>query len=168
MTDVTDYIRYFQKIANEHVDINDFYIMDINEPLAALRSDIRYPALVLNSLAGILRVPNADNTLDELQGGFMVLDHLENVDDFHTEMEVLQSTKRICADIIARMIQDVKTHQSSISGFNTNSVTYEMLGPIFDNDFGFQFNFKVHSGIDLQYDSTKWDPERILGNKTAY
>lgn len=172
MTDLVNYLRYFQQIANEHVDISDFYVMDINEPLAALRSDIKYPALILNSLAGNLRVPNADNTLDNLNGGFLIIKHLDNIDDFVTEMDILSDMKQIGVDIISRMIYDKKRceplAQKSIAGFDPNSVQYEMMGPVFDNDFGFMFSFKIISSISLGYDPNKWDTSKTIEGKHEY
>ena len=43
MTDINNYIEYFQTLSSEHKEINDFNMMDINEPLDALRSNIMNP-----------------------------------------------------------------------------------------------------------------------------
>ncbi len=53
MTDINNYVEYFRTLAREHKEINDFYMMDINEPLDALRSNIKYPALILTILSEI-------------------------------------------------------------------------------------------------------------------
>ena len=45
----------------------------------------------------------------------------------------------------------------SIPGFYINSVSYEMLGPVFDNDYGLMYSFKLIDDLDLEYDSSKWD-----------
>lgn len=157
MTDILDYIAYFETVATEHPGVNDFYMMDINEPLAALRSDIRYPALILTSLSGRLVCPNADNCLDEVQGGFIIIDHLESPDDFRGEVGILKNTKSIGLDIIARMVRDARMGMGQINknlaGFSPENVTYEMVGPVFDNDFGFIFSFKILLPISLMYHS---------------
>ena len=44
----------------------------------------------------------------------------------------------------------------AIPGFNINSVSYEMLGPVFDNDYGVMFSFKLQDCLDLEYDPSKW------------
>jgi len=31
----------------------------------------------------------------------------------------------------------------AIPGFNINSVNYKMLGPVFDNDYGVMYSFKL-------------------------
>ncbi|MDP1621729.1 MAG: hypothetical protein Q8M08_05240 [Bacteroidales bacterium] len=155
MTDINSYVEYFRTIAREHKEINDFYMMDINEPLAALRSNIKYPALILTSLSGIFEAPNLDNILDLINRGFLIIGHLNQIDDFSGEMLLVSRMKQIGIDIIARMLYD---HQKceplalkAIPGFNINSVSYEILGPVFDNDYGVMFSFRIQDCLDLEY-----------------
>ena len=140
MTDINSYVEYFRTLAREHKEINDFYMMDINEPLDALRSNIKYPALILTSLSGNFEASNLDNILDLINGGFLIIGHLDQIDDFSGEMQLVSKMKQIGTDIIARMLHDhLKCEpltEKAIPGFNINSVSYEVLGPVFDNDFG--------------------------------
>jgi hypothetical protein len=160
MTDVTSYIEYFRSLANEHKEINDFYMMDVNEPLDALRSSVKYPALILTSLSGNFEASNLDNILDIINGGFLIIGHLEKIDDFSGEMALVSQMKQIGTDIIARMLYDhLKCEPltlKAIPGFNINSVSYEMLGPVFDNDYGMMYAFKIQNTTDLEFDPTKW------------
>lgn len=161
MTDINSYIEYFRTLAKEYKDINDFYMMDINEPLAALRSNIKYPALILTSLSGKFEASNLDNILDVINGGFLVIGHLDKIDDFSSEVLVLSKMKQIGTDIISRMLHDHMKCElltlNAIPGFNINSVNYEMLGPVFDNDYGIMYSFKLHEIIDLEYFPGKWE-----------
>ena len=153
MTDINSYVEYFRTIAREHKEINDFYMMDINEPLAALRSNIKYPALILTSLSGNFEASNLDNILDLINGGFLIIGHLAQIDDFSGEMQLVSKMKQIGTDIVARMLHDhIKCEPLSlkaIPGFNINSVIYEMLGPVFDNDYGVLFSFKLIDSVPL-------------------
>jgi hypothetical protein len=160
MTDINSYVEYFRTLARDHKEINDFYLMDINEPLNALRSNIKYPALILTSLSGNFEVSNLDNILDSVNGGFLIIGHLDQIDDFSGELLVLARMKQIGTDIIARMLHDhmrcALLTLKAIPGFNINSVSYEMLGPVFDNDFGLLFSFKIQGCLDLEYNPEKW------------
>jgi hypothetical protein len=160
MTDINSYVEYFRTLARDHKEINDFYLMDINEPLNALRSNIKYPALILTSLSGNFEVSNLDNILDSVNGGFLIIGHLDQIDDFSGELLVLARMKQIGTDIIARMLHDHMRCElltlKAIPGFNINSVSYEMLGPVFDNDFGLLFSFKIQGCLDLEYNPEKW------------
>ena len=160
MTDINSYVEYFHTLAAQHKEINDFYMMDINEPLDALRSNIKYPALILTSLSGNFEASNLDNILDLINGGFLIIGHLDQVDDFSGEMQLVSKMKQIGTDIIARMLHDhLKCEPlalKAIPGFNINSVSYEMLGPVFDNDYGLMFSFKIQDCHELEYNSQKW------------
>ena len=161
MTDINSYVEYFRTLATQHKEINDFYMMDINEPLAALRSNIKYPALILTSLSGNFEASNLDNILDSINAGFLIIGHLDQIDDFSGELLVLGKIKQIGTDIIARMLHDYMKCEllalNAITGFNINSVSYEMLGPVFDNDYGVMYAFKLQECLDLEFDSSKWD-----------
>ena len=161
MTDINSYVEYFRTLATEHKEINDFYMMDINEPLDALRSNIKYPALILTSLSGNFEASNLDNILDLINGGFLIIGHLDQIDDFSGEMHLVSKMKQIGTDIIARMLHDHHKCEllalKAIPGFNINSVSYEMLGPVFDNDYGLMFSFKLEDCLDLEFDPEKWD-----------
>jgi hypothetical protein len=160
MTDINSYVEYFRTIAREHKDINDFYMMDINEPLDALRTTIKYPALILTSLSGSFEASNLDNIMDSINGGFMILGHLDKIDDFSGEVQILSKMKQIGRDIIARMLYDSQKceplAEKAILGFNVNTVSYEMLGPVFDNDFGLIFSMKLIELLSLEFDFAPW------------
>jgi len=68
--------------------------------------------------------------------------------------------KQIGTNIIARMLFDYLKCEplalKAISGFNINSVSYEMLGPVFDNDFGVIYSFKFQDCLDLEFDPNRW------------
>ena len=136
-------------------------MMDINEPLAALRSNIKYPALILTSLSGNLEASNLDNILDLINGGFLIIGHLDQIDDFSGEVQILSKMRLIGTDIISRMLHDYLKCElialKAIPGFNINTVSYEMLGPVFDNDYGVMYAFKLQECLDLEFDSSKWD-----------
>ena len=160
MIDINSYVEYFRTLAREHKEINDFYMMDINEPLDALRSNIKYPALILTSLSGNFEASNLDNILDSVNGGFLIIGHLDQIDNFAAEMQLISKMKQIGTDIIARMLNDhLKCEPltvKAIPGFNINTVTYEILGPIFDNDYGIMFSLKLIETQSHEYDSSVW------------
>jgi hypothetical protein len=160
MTDIKAYLDYFQILALQHVDIKSYYVMDINEPLAALRSEMQFPALIMNTVSGNFTASNLDNVLDEIKGGFLIIGRLTNIDDFSGEMLLLEQMKRIGTDIVSRMNHDLMKceprSQKAILGFRLGTVSYQMVDAIFDNCFGFLFSFRMVSKIDIDYNPTKW------------
>src|SRR5512133_4045817 len=102
MGSISSYIEYFRKIATEHKDINGFYMMDINEILDGLRSTVKYPALILENPSGSYVASNLDNPLEVINGGFLIIDHLQYPDDFQGEIVLIDRTKQIGHQVIAR------------------------------------------------------------------
>ncbi len=176
MINVLTYIKYFQRLANRHPEINDFYVMDYNEPLAALRSGIKYPALILNSITGKYQEINADNVLVVSSCGFLIIDHLDNPDDFFNESLILDKTMRIGNDIITRMRGEMNNQEilltwGGIGKFDLNTVKFEMMGPLFENDFGFNFTFNLKVPAYVDYDifaQGMWQEARVIPGNDDY
>jgi len=166
MPDISSYVQYFEKLAMEHKDIlhnptsRHFFMMDINELLSATNSAARYPAIVLLKLSGRAIDKKEDNRLVSIEGGFLVLDHCKNIDDFTGELAIFQRTFAIGMQMIARIAHDqqqpVPYSSKAIPDFNPDSVRWEMIGPVFENHFGVIFRFPVNLIADLEYDSKKW------------
>jgi hypothetical protein len=61
---------------------------------------------------------------------------------------------------IARVLQDKMECEplveKEIRGFDLNTVSFEGVGPVFDNDFGTMFLFKFQDMIDLELNISKW------------
>lgn len=160
MADISSYIEYFRRIAAEHKDINGFYMMDINEILDGLRSTVKYPALILENLSGSYMASNLDNPLEVINGGFLIIDHVQNPDDFQGEVVIIDRMKEIGHQVIARMLHDkMKCEllaEKAIPGFDINRVNYEVVGPVFDNDFGLLFSFQLDDFSTFEYDPALW------------
>jgi len=160
MADISSYIEYFRRIATEHKEINGFYMMDINEILDGLRSTVKYPALILENLSGGYMASNLDNPLEVINGGFLILDHLPNPDDFQGEMLIIHRMKEIGHQVIVRMLHDkMKCEllvEKAIPGFDLNTVTFEVIGPVFDNDYGLNFSFIFSSPKSTVFDDMVW------------
>lgn len=154
---VSEYLQYFSGLASLHPSINGFYTMDINEVLGDLRQGMRYPALILNSVNGFLSTNlSSENTQNLVKAGFMIIDHSENVDDFGREIQILGNTFDWGIDILTRILNDSRCG-TFIRKLDVNSVRYEMLGPVFDNDFGFMFTMDLKFFIaDLSFNPSSW------------
>jgi hypothetical protein len=160
MADISSYIEYFRRIAAEHKDIKGFYMMDINEILDGLRSTVKYPALILENLSGSYLASNLDNPLEVINGGFLIIDHLPNPDDFQGEVVIIDRMKEIGHQVIARMLHDkMKCEllaEKAIPGFDLKTVNFEVVGPVFDNYFGLLFSFEMLCSIGFELIQDKW------------
>jgi hypothetical protein len=73
----------------------------------------------------------------------------------------LSKMKQIGIDIISRMLHDYLKCEpltlKAIPEFSINTVSYEMLGPVFDNDYGMMYSFQLLDALDLKYDPSRWE-----------
>jgi hypothetical protein len=92
--------------------------------------------------------------------GYFCSGHLDQIDDFSVEMQVVSKMKQLGTDFIARMLYDYMKCEpltlKAIPGFSVNSVSYEIVGPVFDNDFGVIYSFKILDCLNLEYDHSRW------------
>ena len=162
---VAEYLQYFRNTAALHPSLKGFYTMDINEVLGDLRQGMKYPALVLNSVNGFLSENlSSENTQNLVRAGFMVIDHADSLEDFHREMQILGDTFEWSMDILSKLKKDAACG-TFIKKFDVNSIKFEMLGPVFDNDFGFMFTFDLRFFVsDLAYHADLWleSPKEIM------
>jgi hypothetical protein len=75
-------------------------------------------------------------------------------------MQLVSKIKQIGTDIVSPMLYDYLRCDSlilkAISVYNFNSINYEILGPVFDNDYGLMYSFKLQDCLDLEYDPARW------------
>ena len=165
--EIIPYIQYFKNLASLQVSVKGFYIMDINEILEGLRAEVKYPALILNCVEGFIsQNSNRDNIHNTVKSGFLIIDHLVTPGDYVAEMTILHNTFEIGTSILAKILSDSEQDGSPHVGMDIDSIKYEMVDSIFDNDFGFLFSFDVINQIlDLNYDSKYWlvNPKEMSG-----
>lgn len=160
MRNLDNYIDYFANLAEKYQIKLDFYIMDVNEFTGALRGSVQYPCMILNGLQGELKENTVDNIHDKTRAGFMIIDHCANVDDFTREREILTNTKAIAMDIISRMMYDKLERCEEypmLREFAVSEVKYEMYGPVFDNDYGWNVTFSISEQLDLTFEPENWE-----------
>jgi hypothetical protein len=46
--------------------------------------------------------------------------------------------------------------EKAIPGFDINTVTFEVIGPVFDSDSGVLYSFKVLNCIGFEHDPVIW------------
>jgi hypothetical protein len=167
---ISDYVAYFEQLAREHKDIQHsdtarhFFVMDINEVLGAMAdSSIQYPAIILNALSAHMAGSSLDNTNEQVNGGFMVIDHCQQIDDYISMVEAMSRSHRIGLEFLQRIHYDIKKCEplalKALPEWSIFHVSSKMWGPVFDNDYGWHFEFPITRPIELDFDPDKWNFE---------
>ena len=165
---IPDYVSYFETLARQHKEVlhsesqKHFFVMDINNVLGAMAdSSICYPAIILNSLSSRLVGSNLDNANEHFSGGFMVIHHSHDVDDYNSMVDALAISHRIGMDFLQRIHNDILSckpiAEKALPSWNIFNVSSKMWGPVFDNDFGFSFEFPVIRPIDTAFKPENWN-----------
>ena len=128
------------------------------EVLTGLRSDIKTPALILESYEGQLIDNKSDNFLSSREGAFMILKQVQP-DNFDQENQFLDDSERIGLEIIKRIKRDAKIYpiqNRTPKIFNLSSVSWQKVGPVFDNYYGYRFTFNMGDIEDMSFDQNLW------------
>ena len=141
----SDYINYFEQIAIDFPEFghtaNDrhFYRHDMDEIFTKINA-AKGKLLALESFSGSL-TGSADDVSNVIDGAFLVLKHAKpsNLDDREA---ALTETHALGNQIVAKMINDLYNEDPLIAGLGVSSFDWGKVGPIFDNYYGWRFQFQ--------------------------
>jgi len=159
----TDIVKYFEGIARKNKQIlhsdteKHFFRLELDELLVGLKSVVNYPALNLEAYDYDLLDANSDNVIKQRHLAFSVFDHLENTDDFDRMHEIWDQCENICDDIISKIKNDKRDITIGVvKDFDLNTVKGRPFSNEIDNIFGIRVMLDMGSGINIDYDATKW------------
>jgi hypothetical protein len=163
------YLNYFEQMARQLLQIGHsttkkrFARINIEEVLTGLRNSINLSdwCMFLESYEGKLILKADETAADIITGAFMIVKNVQP-DNFVQEAMVLDQSKAIGIKIVSRMILDKqKAYQGTapafMRGFDVSSVNYQKVGPLFDNAYGYRFEFSVLANENLLVSAEDWD-----------
>lgn len=165
VTSFSDIIKYFKKLAEEHILIGHsdkekhFYRFEIDEVLSSLKT-INYPALILEGYSYSFHDNKSDNVIKERKCAFMLLGHLNDNGDYDAMHELWDLQEEICDDILSRMKADKrKPDCTAVRDFDLNSVEVKLIANEMDKNYGIRCTFTVSSSRNMEMDPDKWNIE---------
>lgn len=152
-------VNFHRGIAVAHKGINGFYRFNWNEINGQFRSGIGTPALLLESHSSELEsLTKGKTNFNNRSVSFLLLDFAGKVNDFDGEDDVLDNTENIILDILAYLKKLSEDKDSWLYGlYDPNNVSYEKVGPIFDNMFGWNVIYTLKNHEKMCYDPERWD-----------
>jgi len=164
--DHSDYISFFEDLATKHKSIlhspteKHFFRANIEEVITGLRSKIKFPAMVLESYEVRLIDYKSDNIYMAPVGAFSIIDKVER-DNYDKENEAINTCMLIGIDIITAIREEYQNFRNNpnrkIKYFDPATVTGYKVGPLFENCFGYRFEFQIGNPLSLKYDASKWN-----------
>lgn len=115
MTKYTDYTNYFKEIAEQflgHTEVEKhFFRKGLDEFLNGLSTSVNYPALLLDSYDFSFDDNGADNVMKPRTAAFMVIDHVNDIEDYDLIDAAMDRTEEIVNLIYNKMRRDIAPPQ---------------------------------------------------------
>ena len=153
-------VEFHKEIVQKNKVLQGFYRFNWNEINGKFRSGIPTPALLLESHSAALNTNgNNTTTFNGRSISFLLLDFTGKADDYDKQELVLDAMENVAIDICSYLKKLNNDRTSWLFGkFDPNTVSYEKVGPIFDNMYGWQVMYLLKNHEDLTFDPDKWEP----------
>lgn len=152
---ITDYM---QDLENKNTSTKSFFRFNIMEIQGAIRGNIIYPAMAMESPEGNFSDSSVNNSLDKKIFAFSILDKPEK-GNFDDENDKLDQCEIIGKQFLSRMRYDSFLPSSPIYNcFNLSDVEYHKVGPIYtDRLFGYRFEIHLDDKkTNMQINPSEW------------
>lgn len=166
---IEQYDDYFKEMASRmsairHSESNPRYAnYHIEEVIVGLRSnlDMTQFCFLQEDITGQIQ-SKADESVNDLQtGAIMIVKHVPH-DDFEGERTVLNRSLQLAKQVAAMMIAD---RRAAINGqkpaylraLNISGFYYEKAQNVFDHCFGYRLEFQYNASENLIIDPDEWD-----------
>lgn len=166
MKNITEYEAYFKDMAVKHADIihddesnKHFYLADISEILTELRSGFSDYVVIVESYEGYGSDNRSSFLSKEKTGAFMLLKNVSSRSKVNMDKNAaLTWTEEVGWQFIAKMYNDSITIGHTFYGlFDLNTVNFQKVGPLYDDYYGWRFEFSWTDKQNIRYDATKWN-----------
>lgn len=152
-----DIVNYMRSLADNHLDIKDFFRMDVTEIQGAFRAGIDFPCLALESLEGDFSGSSTGNSIDNQSFAFTMLT-APVIGDFKEQNIMLDQSQIIGKELIARMRHDARVKGHLLhKAFYVSGVNYHKVGPLFlEHLYGYRFVVELRYKTELIVDVGVW------------
>ena len=148
-------VEYFQSIVLQHVDLQEFYRLELDEVLTNIR-DLKTPCLVLEGYKFSYKDQRSDNPVKIRSGAFILLNLVNDPTDFEGIYNTWDQLEEIADEIIARIRSDKENRNTVIKGFDIESIDGQLLASDVTNYYGIRITFEIQTKFNQQVDQSKW------------
>jgi hypothetical protein len=156
MTNLTDFIQYFRRMATQHNSIEGFVHGNWDRVLNEERAQLSYPLLwVETPNISVVSDIQAEESKVQFDGAFIILantadETVANIDSLHNDL------LELVYDIIRRMISDADNDEFD---FISDNIQIEPIDTFsIDNDLGWRVPFRlIYNSFSRCYEAAKWN-----------
>lgn len=158
-----DLVNYFEDLAASHVDIRHtinekhFFRIELDEILTGMRSQIKYPALILEGYDFNFVDQNSDNVHKRINSAFVLVDLVTDKGNYDKIHETWQRMEEIGDEICIKILHDKRGRQTDIlSYFHMSDVRGNLLVDSNLLHYGVRYEFTLSWPLTNDIDIDKW------------
>jgi hypothetical protein len=159
-----EFVAYFENLAASHALIRHqagekhFFRFELEEMLTGMKSNLHYPALILEGYDFNFVDQDSDNVHKRLNCGFMLIGKISDKGDYDAIHTLWDYLEEIGDEIIVRMLSDKRERKTAcLAYFHIRHVTGTPLTDINLIHYGFRYEFQLSWPLSNEIDREVWD-----------
>lgn len=150
MTKYTDYTSYFEQLAADLLghspEEKHFYRKGLEEFLNGLKTNVNYPALLLEKYDFVINDNGADNVMKPRTIAFIICDHASDIEDYERIDEIMDLTEDLVDRIYNRIHRDIRPpYHDFLKYAKLNETQASPVENYGDGNFGYYVTMEILS-----------------------
>ena len=145
-----DLVTYFENLASLHNSINHqvgekhFFRFELEEMLTGMKSNLNYPALILEGYDFNFVDHDSDNLQKKVSCAFMLIGKVGDKGDYDAIHTLWDSLEEIGDELVVRILADKRERKSECLGyFHASSITGTPITDMNLIHYGFRYSFEL-------------------------
>lgn len=157
-------VGYFEKLATLHKGIlhsateKHFFRFELEEMLTGMKSEMNYPAVVLEGYDFNFVDHDSDNLHKRVNCAFMILGKVADKGDWDAVHALWDSLEDIGDELVVRILADKRERQTEcLAYFHASSITGAPITDMNMIHYGFRYAFELSWPLNNETDPEVWN-----------
>jgi len=159
-----DLVNYFKSLATANKaiahteDKKHFFRFELEEFMTGMKSQIHYPAMILEGYEFSFIDNGSDNVHKSINGAFMLIDKVSDSGDYDSIHTLWDNLEAIGDEIIIRILDDKRQRNIDVlSYFHISDVSGIPLTDMKLTHYGFRYDFKLSFPLVNDINPDSWN-----------
>ena len=161
-----DLVDYFESLAILHRGIQHtddekhFFRFELEEMLTGMKSNLNYPALILEGYDFDFVDEDSDNLQKRVSCAFMLIGKVSDKGDYDAIHRLWDALEEIGDELIVKILSDKREKQTDcLAYFHARSVTGTPITDMNLIHYGFRYAFELSWPVNNDVDPSKWSTD---------
>ncbi|MFA6483208.1 MAG: hypothetical protein WCW62_11560 [Bacteroidales bacterium] len=159
-----DLVTYMESLATHHKGIlnrddeKHFFRFELEEMLTGMKSNMNYPALVMEGYDFNFVDENSDNLQKRVSCAFMLLGKVSDKGDYDAIHTLWDSLEEIGDEIVVRILSDKRDRKTDcLAYFHARSITGTPITDMNLIHYGFRYAFELSWPVNNDINPEVWN-----------